>query len=124
MAIKYLVDNNNLATSIDTRCTSLENDSREAMKLHNVEQNELSAYDEVAELRKRLMEAEALLKENKIEKEVEFVSPFNLPEKPKDDESEMVELRERAKALKIPGAHLPSVKKETLQAKIAEAEGK
>jgi hypothetical protein len=36
----------------------------------------------------------------------------------------MAELREKAKALKIPGAHLPSVKKETLLAKIAEAEGK
>jgi hypothetical protein len=124
MAIKYLVDNNNLATSIDSRCNSLESDSKEAMKVRYEEQNEMNAYDEVAELRKKLMEAEALLKENKIEKEVEFVSPFNLPEKAKDNESEMVELRERAKALKIPGAHLPSVKKETLLAKIAEAEGK
>jgi hypothetical protein len=122
MAIKYLVDNNSLATSIDARCNSLENDSKEAMRLRYEENNEVDSYDEVAELRKRLMEAEALLKENN--KDVEFVAPFNLPEKSKDDESEMTELRERAKALKIPGAHLPSVKKETLLAKIAEAEGK
>lgn len=121
MAIQYLVENNNMATTIDSKCNSLENDSREAM-LARVHEEEV--YDEVAELRKRLMEAEALLKSQKIESEIAFESPFKLKEKEVSEEDEMKMLREKAKALKIPGAHLPSVKKETLIAKIAEVEGK
>jgi hypothetical protein len=121
MAIQYLVENNNMATTIDSKCNSLENDSREAM-LARVHEEEV--YDEVAELRKRLMEAEALLKSQKIEPEIVFEAPFKLKEKEVSEEDEMNQLREKAKALKIPGAHLPSVKKETLIAKIAEVEGK
>lgn len=128
MAVQYLIENNSLATAIDAKCNALEHESKEAMINRVYEED--NSYDELTLLRKRLMELEALAKDKGLEpKEVEFVQPFNLESKSESklsasDEEEMNELRERAKALKIPGASLPSVKKETLLAKIKEAEGK
>ncbi len=116
MAAKYLIDNNNLASSIDSKCNIQEAETLEAMRASYDESHE-EVYDEVAELRLKLELAENKLKENGLVEEVVFKSPFADTQ---SEESELTSLKERAKELKISGYAL--MKKETLMAKIAELE--
>lgn len=119
-AVKYLVDNNGIATAINNRCNTQEAESKEAMKMVYEENN---TYDEAAELRQQLAEAKAKLAEAGLVKEVVFKAPFATDEVTEvTDKVELEDLKARAKALKITGYNM--MKEETLLAKIAEAEGK
>lgn len=123
-AVHCLKEKPDLAASIAVQTKARKEESLKAMQtpvyrtLSNVipAEKEPVHNDELAELRKQnQMLMELLQKQNA--KPVEQVT-----EPAVGDEDEMKALRKRANDLKIPGANAPKMKKETLLAKIAEAE--
>ncbi len=123
-AIKYLVDNNGIATAINNRCNTQEAESKEAMQL-GYEDNEVSSsYDEITELKRKLAEADAKLAEAGLVKEIVFTPPFaaEVAEVVADEVNDLESLKARAKALEIKGYNM--MKEDKLIAKIAEAEAK
>jgi hypothetical protein len=123
-AIKFLVDNTGMAASINAKCDQEDIDSKKSMEATG--NNSPKSNSKEVDMQRKIMELEAELAKSK---SVEaFIPPFGLvddkAEEPlvENEKSELDSLRKKAKDLKIQGAHLAS--KETLIARIAEAEAK
>jgi hypothetical protein len=113
-AIKFLVDNSNIAAAISHKCDDLDQRSLKSMN-----KTSTPTTDEAAELRKRVMELEAKLKDKQPEEEVKFNDQFADME-----DIEFNELKAKGKEYKISGYNLPTMTKEKLKAKVEEYEAK
>jgi len=117
MAANELRKKPDLANSISTLANEKKSATVNAMAPSVVKVAEIkSENSEVEELKRQLAEMKALMMANS---EKLSTGAEDVPE-----EDEMKALRKRANELKIMGANAPKVKKETLIAKIAEAEAK
>lgn len=114
MAVKYLVDNRGIATTISTVVNENEVKSHEAMGITKSKSDQ----EELAKLKAELAELKKIKLADSIIKGENEGKTFTEPDE------ELQSLRERAKELKIPGYNLPTMTKEKLRAKIEEAESK
>jgi hypothetical protein len=125
MAIKFLVDNTGMATTLNAKCDMQDAESRKSME---VQQDTVQSQSKEAEMQKKIMELEAELAKNKPVEE--FKSPFAsmesaVSEETKKDSAEvMADLKARAKELGIKGFALPHMTEAKLVAAIEEAESK
>jgi hypothetical protein len=125
MAIKFLVDNTGMATTLNAKCDMQDAESRKSME---VQQDTVQSQSKEAEMQKKIMELEAELAKNKPAEE--FKSPFAdmesaVSEETKKDSAEvMADLKARAKELGIKGFALPHMTEAKLVAAIEEAESK
>jgi hypothetical protein len=125
MAIKFLVDNTGMATTLNAKCDMQDAESRKSME---VQQDTVQSQSKEAEMQKKIMELEAELAKNKPVEE--FKSPFAsmesvVSEETKKDSAEvMADLKARAKELGIKGFGLPHMTEAKLVAAIEEAESK
>jgi hypothetical protein len=125
MAIKFLVDNTGMATTLNAKCDMQDAESRKSME---VQQDTVQSQSKEAEMQKKIMELEAELAKNK--KVEEFKDPFAsmesvVSEETKKDSTEvMADLKARAKELGIKGFALPHMTEAKLVAAIEEAESK
>jgi hypothetical protein len=125
MAIKFLVDNTGMATTLNAKCDMQDAESRKSME---VQQEMAQSQSKEAEMQKKIMELEAELAKNKPVEE--FKSPFAsmetvVSEEIKKDSAEvMADLKARAKELGIKGFGLPHMTEAKLVAAIEEAESK
>lgn len=125
MAIKFLVDNTGMATTLNAKCDMQDAESRKSME---IKQESAQSQSKEAEMQKKIMELEAELAKNK--KVEEFKDPFAsmesaVSEETKKDSAEvMADLKARAKELGIKGFALPHMTEAKLVAAIEEAESK
>jgi hypothetical protein len=125
MAIKFLVDNTGMATTLNAKCDMQDAESRKSME---IKQESAQSQSKEAEMQKKIMELEAELAKNK--KVEEFKDPFAsmesvVSEETKKDSTEvMADLKARAKELGIKGFALPHMTEAKLVAAIEEAESK
>ena len=125
MAIKFLVDNTGMATTLNAKCDMQDAESRKSME---IKQESAQSQSKEAEMQKKIMELEAELAKNK--KVEEFKDPFAsmesaVSEETKKDSLEvMADLKARAKELGIKGFALPHMTEAKLVAAIEEAESK
>lgn len=125
MAIKFLVDNTGMATTLNAKCDMQDAESRKSME---IKQESAQSQSKEAEMQKKIMELEAELAKNK--KVEEFKDPFAsmesaVSEETKKDSVEvMADLKARAKELGIKGFALPHMTEAKLVAAIEEAESK
>ena len=125
MAIKFLVDNTGMATTLNAKCDMQDADSRKSME---VQQETVQSQSKEAEMQRKIMELEAELAKNKPVEE--FKSPFAdmesaVSEETKKDSAEvMADLKAKAKELGIKGFALPHMTEAKLVAAIEEAESK
>ena len=123
MAIKFLVDNTGMATTLNAKCDMQDAESRKSME---IKQESAQSQSKEAEMQKKIMELEAELAKNK--KVEEFKDPFAsmesaVSEETKKDSAEvMADLKARAKELGIKGFALPHMTEEKLVAAIEKAE--
>mgnify|MGYP003635428772 CR=1 FL=1 len=125
MAIKFLVDNTGMATTLNAKCDMQDAESRKSME---IKQESAQSQSKEAEMQKKIMELEAELAKNK--KVEEFKDPFAsmesaVSEETKKDSAEvMADLKAKAKELGIKGFALPHMTEAKLVAAIEEAESK
>lgn len=122
MAVKYLMDNDNIATTIELR--SKEHEKSSNRTLVKAEPVKVSVDTEKEAMRKRIEELESKANANKWAEDVkleEFKAPFEVEDN-SAAEDELIILRAKAKSYKIQGAHLAT--RDTLISKIAEYESK
>lgn len=125
MAIKFLVDNTGMATTLNAKCDMQDAESRKSME---VQKDAVQSQSKEVEMQKKIMELEAELAKNKPAEE--FKSPFAsmesvVSEETKKDSAEvMADLKARAKELGIKGFGLPHMTEAKLVAAIEEAESK
>ena len=103
-AIKYLMDNNNVATAISLKCKEIDSQSL---------------------LSNKIVYEEPIKRDELEEKEfnpADYKAPFATEESPKSDNSEMGSLRLRAKSAGVKGYHLTTISYENLLKKTEEAE--
>jgi len=127
MAIQFLINNTGIATAITMKCNQEDAESKVSMTVNTPQ----ITVNKEADLQRKVMELEAeLAKTKKVE---DFKSPFEemIPADEKEEgaskvseDPEMIELRARAKELKVSSHALPKIKKETLAKLVEEAEAK
>lgn len=123
MAIKFLVDNTGMATTLNAKCDMQDAESRKSME---VQQETAQSQSKEAEMQRKIMELEAELAKNKPVEE--FKPPFAgmetvvSEETEKDSAKVMADLKARAKELGVKGFGLPHMTEEKLVALIEKAE--
>jgi hypothetical protein len=123
MAIKFLVDNTGMATTLNAKCDMQDAESRKSME---VQQESVQSQSKEAEMQRKIMELEAELAKNKPVEE--FKDPFagmaSADTDKEDAETRLVNLKARAKELGVKGFALPHMTEAKLVAAIEEAESK
>lgn len=117
-AIKFLIDNANIAAALNSKCQQLDAETVNSMKVNNVDNEKAKLAQQVVELKQKL----ANLSKNSTE-EVKFEDPFKeMVDDKKESSGASQETRDKAKALGIKGYALPLISEEKLLEKIQEAE--